>query len=488
MRWELLLVIAILTAGCVGEEQIEVSEETGITKESPGAEVENSFETAENQDAGNLTITLLDVRESILITTPHGKRILVDGGENDITGHLAEKGVASLDAVVLTHPHGDHFQGLLHLFERDFPVRKFYHNGDIEEAGVVGGSEIAKLMREKPEGKLERGDEIRVDSSVEMRVLWPEEIEEEGNGNRNSLVIKLTYGDFSALLTGDCNLQCEDGLLSSGEELDADVLKAGHHGLLDASSPEFLDAVSPEAVFFSIASYANLAKFDAPVYVDEVNGEVEITSNGEGFEVRTERKDEEAREMLETQEIAYERDGVAVRAPVNHELFSALKWVSAEAPDDAVFLGWWDEGQQVHGMTGREVVIDGPSRAVLKTVAKYAAMSEEELREVECEFCDPEERVRKVADALLAEGGLETAKAMKELGASHLLVSQQDRKFLYAISLASSGDSSPYLKDWEPTEKAEKTLLFRAARGEELEGLERVYGDENVFIYELEEV
>jgi beta-lactamase superfamily II metal-dependent hydrolase len=77
----------------------------------------------------------------------------------------------------------------------------------------------------------------------------------EAKFNDNSVVLKLTYGEFSALLTGDMEETNEARLVSeNATRLDADVLKAGHHGSRTSSSPSFLNAVTPEVVIISLGA------------------------------------------------------------------------------------------------------------------------------------------------------------------------------------------------------------------------------------------
>src|SRR5262249_54155110 len=104
-----------------------------------------------------------------------------------------------------------------------------------------------------------KGMQFDLDSGVKLEVLNPP-----GDGvwitkvrsgasveNANSVVIRLTYGNFSMLFTGDAEAETEERLMESGASLRAQVLKVGHHGSRYATSAKFLAAVAPEAAVIS---------------------------------------------------------------------------------------------------------------------------------------------------------------------------------------------------------------------------------------------
>ena len=82
----------------------------------------------------------------------------------------------------------------------------------------------------------------------------PEPYLESEARNENSIVLKLTYGETRFLLTGDAEDDQEAHLVERyGEQLQATVLKAGHHGSASSTSGELLDAVDPQRVIISSA-------------------------------------------------------------------------------------------------------------------------------------------------------------------------------------------------------------------------------------------
>jgi competence protein ComEC len=147
-----------------------------------------------------------------------------------------------------------------------------------------------------------QGDSINLDPTVNIGVLNPpvnllDSADNEADFNDNSVVLKLTYGEFSALLTGDMEERNEARLVSENTTLlDADVLKAGHHGSRTSSSLPFLNAVTPEVVIISLGAgntYGHphqealdriLAAGVEHLFRTDIDGTITLTVNGSNSE------------------------------------------------------------------------------------------------------------------------------------------------------------------------------------------------------------
>jgi competence protein ComEC len=206
--------------------------------------------------AGGVNVVFLDVGEgeAVYVETPEGERVLVDAG-NLMSGYrvldyLTGLGVEELDAIIITHPHPDHMGGVFHLLPR-LKVKARYDNG--QPLGEVDGGDVQRwygdIFRRGNYTSLRAGDRLLF-GALRMDVLSPRGLTP--GCNRNSLVIRATYGDTSFLLMGDAGATTEETLLQNGAPLDADVLKMGHHGAAGSSLGGFLDAVSPEYAVLSI--------------------------------------------------------------------------------------------------------------------------------------------------------------------------------------------------------------------------------------------
>ncbi|GBD99467.1 comEC family competence protein [bacterium BMS3Abin07] len=195
--------------------------------------------------------------DAIYIETPDRQRILIDAG-NLITGYrvtmsLKSRGVNTIDALIITHPHPDHMGGVFYVVQ-EFDVKSHYDNGQSLSVRCDGDLYrwYADLFRRESYKALSAGDVLHF-GKVIIRILSPERLG--SNWNENSLVIKIIYGKISFLLMGDATRVIENILLnksSSMNGLKSDVLKVGHHGAGDATSEKFLRVVSPEYAIVSV--------------------------------------------------------------------------------------------------------------------------------------------------------------------------------------------------------------------------------------------
>lgn len=249
----------------------------------------------------HLKLHFLDVGEgdSIFIQTPQGKNVLIDAG-NPVSGYrvaqyLKKHRVKQIDHLVISHPHPDHFAGIFFVMQM-LKVDRVYDNGDdlstrISKDDFYYGYE--KLVRGHPQYRqLRAGDRFTVDSTA-FQVLWPPTPLPFDSYNPNSLVLKMEFGSFRALLTGDLLTVAEEKLVQTGADLRADLLKCGHHGSRDATSAPFLNAVAPRLAVLS-AHYKGRKNYPHPsvlerlqkkwisVYTTEKQGDIVVKVGRDG--------------------------------------------------------------------------------------------------------------------------------------------------------------------------------------------------------------
>ena len=133
---------------------------------------------------------------------------------------------------------------------------------------------------------------------MRVEVLAPCPDFEPGWGaNDNSLVLRLSFGKRSFLLTGDAEHDAEERLLQRGSELSADFLKVGHHGSRSSSTPAFLDAVAPRVATLSTGvrnrfghphgvTLQALAERGIVALRTDRFGSIRIATDGSSFDVR----------------------------------------------------------------------------------------------------------------------------------------------------------------------------------------------------------
>lgn len=205
---------------------------------------------------GRLHVYFLDIGQGdgILIETPGGRQILIDGGSdpqqlNNQLGAVMPFWDRSLDLLIATHPDLDHMGGHSGLPAR-FTVDQALISGNLTEHEDFSGWQQEMAAAGIPVTSQSQGGWIDLGDGAGMWVLWPPPEErmppvEADDKNERSLVLRLVYGEFSLLLTGDAGLPAEKALITAGWPLASQVLKVGHHGSRSSTGTDFVQAVSP---------------------------------------------------------------------------------------------------------------------------------------------------------------------------------------------------------------------------------------------------
>lgn len=256
-----------------------------------------------------LEFTMMDVGQGdgLFLKTEQGTAVLVDGGSSDISGvgtyrilpFLKSQGIRRLDYVIVTHMDADHYSGVEEILE------KSAEPGEMK----VGCLLLSKQSSEEKKGEglirlaKEAGAEARIieegmcirDGALELTCLYPEKGMRNGDKNEGSVVLKAVFGEVSLLLTGDLGEEGERKLLESGENLDCDILKAGHHGSRTSTTEEWLQAVSPKLTIISCGqenSYGHphketlerLKNAGSSVLTTAEHGAITVRSDGKSFQ------------------------------------------------------------------------------------------------------------------------------------------------------------------------------------------------------------
>lgn len=222
--------------------------------------------------------------DSALIKTPDCKYILIDGGDADETfaikfvSYLEDLGVKTIDYAVATHPDADHIGGFRRIFdkfkvkfvfrpyvkssnaktdrlkERFNPPKAYYCDTD------AYADFLLSLKKERSSWVFSTKDtDVTIDygkNKLIIDFLTPEddlENQKYYDMNEYSPLIKISYGKFSFMFTGDASSKTEKEALDlyDVKTIRANVLKVGHHGSDTSTSFEFLKGVSPEYAVIS---------------------------------------------------------------------------------------------------------------------------------------------------------------------------------------------------------------------------------------------
>lgn len=254
---------------------------------------------------GLLTVTVLDIGQgdAIFIKAPNGAQFIIDGGPAD---NLVSKLPTvmpffdrSIDGIMVTNPDTDHYSGFLSVLGR-YWVGKVVEAGTKSDTPTYAALEKSIIEHNIVKTIARRGMRIVLDREhgVYIQILFPDRDVSDLSSNDGSIVAKLMYGDTSVMLQGDSPAKIEQYLLSIySKDLDADILKLGHHGSKTSTLPDYVKAVSPKYVVASLGkgnryghphqkTIDTLSKLNIPFLRTDKDGSVTFVSDGKIFTLK----------------------------------------------------------------------------------------------------------------------------------------------------------------------------------------------------------
>lgn len=260
-------------------------------------EIDSSYSIRnKNTVTSDLKVYYLDVgqADSILISN-NDHNMLIDAGNNEDGPKLVkfikeELNITKFDYVVGTHPHEDHIGGLDDII----------NNFEIENVLLPEVTTTTKTFEDVLDAIASKNLDITIpviDSTfklgeADISVIYTGTYAK--NLNNSSIILKMIFGDYSYLFTGDAEKEVEESILK--KNINIDILKVGHHGSSTSSSESFLNKVTPSYAIISVAkenSYNHpssetierLKKHTDKIYMTSELGTILLTSDGKTIDI-----------------------------------------------------------------------------------------------------------------------------------------------------------------------------------------------------------
>ncbi|MDP8232537.1 MAG: DNA internalization-related competence protein ComEC/Rec2, partial [Candidatus Zophobacter franzmannii] len=212
--------------------------------------------------------------------------------ERYVLPYFKKEGIKTIDRLIITHPHDDHYGGILPLL----------NNCKVEELIISNNLYRDKIFKNWQNQLKNRGTKVTVVDSTLLfetadctyTIMNPDPKGRERNINNQSLVTRLDYKEFSALFCGDLQCEGEQNLLRTHRKLlNSDFLKSGHHGSDNTLSSDFLMTVSPYLCFIPVnirgktvlseRTLQTLESTEIETYISGRDGAVIIRNEGGRF-------------------------------------------------------------------------------------------------------------------------------------------------------------------------------------------------------------
>lgn len=250
---------------------------------------------------GNLSVSFIDVGQADSVLIRNGNyNMLIDAGNNEdgekLVNYFKSLGIEEFTYVFATHPHEDHIGGMDDIIN-NFKIDNYYMSNKLSTTktfmDVLDALDGRNLKYTVPN----KGDTLKL-GDANIKVIYPGD--DKSNINDSSIVLKITYGKNSFLLTGDVTSNVERKIYN--EDIKSDVLKVAHHGSSYSSTDVFLDRVKPYYAVISVGknniynhpsnkTLEKLNKRNIKVYRTDLDGTIVFISDGDNLSVKALKTD-----------------------------------------------------------------------------------------------------------------------------------------------------------------------------------------------------
>ena len=249
----------------------------------------------------NFSVSFIDVGQADSVLIRNGNyNMLIDAGNNEdgekLVNYFKSLGIEEFTYVFATHPHEDHIGGMDDIIN-NFKIDNYYMSNKLSTTktfmDVLDALDGCNLKYTVPN----KGDTLKL-GDANIKVIYPGD--DKSNINDSSIVLKITYGKNSFLLTGDATSNVERKIYN--EDIKSDVLKVAHHGSSYSSTDVFLDKVKPYYAVISVGknniynhpsnkTLEKLKKRNIKVYRTDLDGTIVFISDGENLSVKALKTD-----------------------------------------------------------------------------------------------------------------------------------------------------------------------------------------------------
>lgn len=246
------------------------------------------------------SLTILDVGQGLsVLVQADGEYLLYDGGgrgaSSYVVAYLQQYGVTELEWLVASHYDEDHISGLVGALHTT-PVEQALMPDYTTDTQIYQSLQNALAEKAVTVTYPAQGDTFSL-GGAEIQIVGPKNCDYDSD-NSNSLCLRIEYGDFRCLLTGDAEQDAERDMAASRQDLSCDVYVVGHHGSSSSTSEELLEVASPRYAFLSVGAgnaYGHpteqtldaLRQHGVALYRTDTQGEVTVYSDGENCWFRT---------------------------------------------------------------------------------------------------------------------------------------------------------------------------------------------------------
>lgn len=301
-NYKLFTLILILIAFLYGTFFDQINETFGLMYEDDYDNINTTISNKKesfNNSKETLKVYYIDVGQADAIMIENENEFMVIDGGNNNDGPLLVKyyqslGITDFKYVIGTHPHEDHIGGLDDIIDN-------FNVGTIYIPDAITTTQTFEDLLDAIERKNMTYEVPNIDNTFTLGDATLKIIYTGTNTtdlNNTSIVLKMTYGKDTFLFTGDATDTTEKKILN--KDIEAEVLKVGHHGSKYSSTTEFLKKVNPKYAIISVGKNNNyghpaintiskLNKLNIETHRTDEEGTIIIESNGNGIKISSEQ-------------------------------------------------------------------------------------------------------------------------------------------------------------------------------------------------------